>query len=512
MTRTVITQAIIYLRLSDLRQEDLNEDGTGRTFGDRERRLRELADRWGWPVVKVVVENDVDPKTGKARPASAFKRRKVTLPDGSTVMRVIRPGYRGILQDLTAGVANGLLAEDLDRVLRDPRDLEDLIDVAEAKRINVRSLTGSLTLTDGGTDAEITLARAMVAFANKSSRDTSRRVSLGRERKALAGEYGGGTRPFGFEEDGVTPLEIESEFLAYASTRILQLNKKTRKPWTLAALAAEARDFGLLTSTGLPMTAEALRQLLSRRRNMGVLIHNGEEVGKLPGKPVVDPEVFRAVVRLLSDPARRTSTAGPAPRWLGSGIYRCGVHLDGTTCNVGIGNRSPRYKCKVGPHLTRNAAHLDALVQATLLQRIATDRKLVEQFVYDAKKMPAVDLGALRAEADAIRVELDGFAEDRIRGQITRSQMLRGTELALLRLEAIEQQMRDATTVESPLTQFIEVKDVAQLWNSQPLSVKRFVLDTLMEVTIMPVGRTGHAFNPRSVDLRFKTRDDLAAG
>ena len=108
----------LFIRLSDLRQEDLNEDGTGKTFGDRERRLRELADRWGWQVVKVVVENDVDPKTGKARPASAFKRSKVTLPDGSTVMRVIRPGYRGILRDLQAGVANGLLAEDLDRVLR----------------------------------------------------------------------------------------------------------------------------------------------------------------------------------------------------------------------------------------------------------------------------------------------------------------------------------------------------------------------------------------------------------
>ncbi|MFD6071127.1 recombinase family protein, partial [Amycolatopsis lurida] len=440
MTRTVITQAIIYLRLSDLRQEDLNEDGTGKTFGDRERRLRELADRWGWQVVKVVVENDVDPKTGKARPASAFKRRKVTLPDGSTVMRVIRPGYRGILRDLKAGVANGLLAEDLDRVLRDPRDLEDLIDVAEAKRINVRSLTGSLTLTDGGTDAEITLARAMVAFANKSSRDTSRRVSLGRERKAIAGEYGGGIRPFGFAEDGVTPLEGESDLLAYASMRVLQLNKHTKKPWTLAALAAEAREAGILTSTGLPMTAGALRELLVRPRNMGVLVHNGDEVGKLPGEPIVDPEVFRAVVRLLTDPSRRCNPPGRPPRWLGSGIYGCGIHQDGTTCNVGIGDRSPRYKCKRSSHLTRNAAHLDAFVQATLLQRIAKDRTLVEQFVYEAEQAPAVDLGALRAEADAIRVELDGFAEDRIRGQITRAQMLRGTELGLLRLEVIEQQ------------------------------------------------------------------------
>ena len=41
-----------------------------------------------------------------------------------------------------------------------------------------RSLTGSLTLTDGGTDAERFTARIIAATANKASADTARRVAV----------------------------------------------------------------------------------------------------------------------------------------------------------------------------------------------------------------------------------------------------------------------------------------------------------------------------------------------
>src|SRR5947209_19030458 len=118
MTRTVISpkNAIIYLRLSDLRDDDLNENGDGATFSSREEKVRELAERLGWTVFKVIIENDIDRKNGKARNASAFKRRKVTLPDGSVVLRVVRPGFREMLDHLRAGRAHAVLAEDLDRV------------------------------------------------------------------------------------------------------------------------------------------------------------------------------------------------------------------------------------------------------------------------------------------------------------------------------------------------------------------------------------------------------------
>ena len=110
--------AIILCRISDARDDD--------TAGvdDQERRGRELAERLGWGVLRVVVENDV----------SAFKRRVTKLPNGTTALRTVRPDFRATVEALVSGEADGLIAYDLDRAVRDPRDLEDLIDAVETKK------------------------------------------------------------------------------------------------------------------------------------------------------------------------------------------------------------------------------------------------------------------------------------------------------------------------------------------------------------------------------------------
>jgi site-specific DNA recombinase len=150
----------LYLRFSDLRIEE--------PFDKREAKLRALADALGWIVFRVVVENDMTPSSdGKLRPASAFKRKKIMTPSGRYELRVVRPGFREVLDDITTGRVNGLLAEDLDRTLRDPRDCEDLLDACQMTGASARSLSGSLTLTNGGTEAERSMARVMVAIANK---------------------------------------------------------------------------------------------------------------------------------------------------------------------------------------------------------------------------------------------------------------------------------------------------------------------------------------------------------
>ena len=74
----------------------------------------------------------VNKETGSGlRGVSAFKRRRIPLPDGRTELRTVRPGFRRALAMLADGQADGLIALDLDRAMRDPRDLEDLIDLVE---------------------------------------------------------------------------------------------------------------------------------------------------------------------------------------------------------------------------------------------------------------------------------------------------------------------------------------------------------------------------------------------
>ncbi len=61
---------------------------------------------------------------------SAFKRRQVPLPDGTLGYRVLRPEWEKVLTALRRGECNALLVTDIDRAMRDPRTLEDLVNVA----------------------------------------------------------------------------------------------------------------------------------------------------------------------------------------------------------------------------------------------------------------------------------------------------------------------------------------------------------------------------------------------
>ncbi|MGW2540314.1 recombinase family protein [Kitasatospora sp. NPDC001574] len=135
---------------------------------------------------------------------SAWKRRRVKLPDGTYIHRVIRPVLDSALENLKARRApngerlDGLIVVDLDRLTRDPRHLEDCIDVVERYGIPIIDISGSLDLlTDNGR----AMARVITAMNNKASADTARRVR--RKHKALqkSGIPAGGPRPFGWQED-----------------------------------------------------------------------------------------------------------------------------------------------------------------------------------------------------------------------------------------------------------------------------------------------------------------------
>jgi site-specific DNA recombinase len=121
---------------------------------------------------------------------SAYKRRRVMLPDGRHVYRVIRPVFEGALDDLKRGETpdgqrlDGLIVYDIDRLTRDNRHLEDAIEVVQHFSRPIIDITGTLDLlTDNGR----TVARIVVATANKQSADTARRQR--RKHRAIMADW-----------------------------------------------------------------------------------------------------------------------------------------------------------------------------------------------------------------------------------------------------------------------------------------------------------------------------------
>lgn len=486
--------SIILARISDARDEDTH--GVDAQVADG----RALADRLGWRVgpdaSHVLVENDV----------SAFKRKRISLPGGGTALRTVRPAFRQALAMLASGEADGLLALDLDRTARDPRDLEDLIDVVEAShpRVPVESVTGSLRLAS---DGDITMARVLTAVANKSSRDTARRVADARQRNAADGKFGGGRRPFGFERDGVTVRQAEAAEIAAAADAVLA-------GVSLREVTAGLRQREVPTVTGARWQTSTVRDMLLSARIAGLKTYKGQETGPAEWPAIIPEPQWRGVCAILQDPARRTSPkrTSPAPRHLLSLIARCGVCHEYVTVSGGRKN-APTYCCSGRTsHLRRVARQTEAFVSAAIVARLSQP---------DAADLlqrpgPAVDTPALQREASAARARLDQLGRAFGAGVIDFRQLEEGSAAARADAERAERALATAAVpAGGPLADIAGHADAAQIWAGLDIGRRRAIVRLLADVTIRPAGRGGRLadgtyFDPAGIEITWRVHQDAA--
>jgi len=197
--------------------------------------------RGGWTVAGVYEDNDV----------SAFKTR------------VKRPEFEHLMEDLERGFLDGLVAYDLDRFARQPLDLERSIRIFDSR--NLVFTTCSQTSTSPPQMA--TMARIVVAFANKSSMDTSRRVRRKHLELVQTGVPTGGWRPFGYLADRRTLDAREAQLIRQASSDVIAgvgLHTICRR-WNDAVLSSRAAEW-LRGLQARPRRPSAPGQLRRRRR------------------------------------------------------------------------------------------------------------------------------------------------------------------------------------------------------------------------------------------------------
>jgi DNA invertase Pin-like site-specific DNA recombinase len=183
--------AAIYVRISD------DPLLTGSGVRRQEKECRELAERLGWPVGKVYEDDD----------RSAFK------------VNVKRRQYLSLLADIRAGNVKRLIAWHPDRMHRQPKELEEFIDVVQSRKVAIATVkAGELDLAtaDGQLRARITGAVAAHESQHKSERVRSKMAEL-----TNAGKWTGGPRPFGWEADGITQRPAEVKLLREAKDRVL---------------------------------------------------------------------------------------------------------------------------------------------------------------------------------------------------------------------------------------------------------------------------------------------------
>jgi site-specific DNA recombinase len=425
---------------------------------------RELAKRLRADVVKVYDEDDT----------SAFAKRLVTLPDGRRVRRNVRPRWQEILADLYQGRIDLLIEYDLDRSMREPRDLEDLIEIIEATGRAVESVTGSLRLRN---DAEITMARIGVAVANKASRDTSRRVREATADRAGKGLFHGGRRCFGYTSDGCRLVDAEAAEVRGIYDRFLA-------GVPLGAITRDLNNRGVPTVTGKPWIPSTIRGILARARYAGFVVHRGEILTDVTGHwpTIVEESTWRRAVRLLGDPARRTSTGNRAEALL-SGTATCSVCEGPIMSRGGKANQTYRlYRCRKGC-VGRRRDWVDEYVARVIVERLS--RPDAAGLLAGNHETP--NRRALQIEAATVRGRIEDAAAlladtdqpiAAIRGSIGK---------LTTRLREIEAQL-ETNGGDPVLAELVDAEDVRATWDGLGLDRQRAVVRLLADVTVHPGG------------------------
>ena len=330
--------------------------------------------------------------------------------------------------------------------------------------------------------------------------DHMRRVQHLRDRIVAHPRGGGrlqrrGPRPFGSGRDGVTIRPAEAAEIVQAADALL-----ARVP--IRQITADLRRRGVRTVTGATWKPTTGREILRRPRNAGILVYRGEEIGTAPWQPILPEPAYRAVCAALEDPARRT-TAGNTPRWLGSGLYRCGTCQKTVSANGvprgGGGNRRS-YRCPYS-HVTRAAERLDEDVAAVITARLA--RPDAADLLTAGVTEP--DLPDLRKRAVTLRELLNEQARLHARGVIDGQQLAAGSGELRSELTAVESRLASVIR-RDPLDGIAGRPDAAGLWDNLDLGRQRAVLSTLCTVTLGPAihGRLpGGAYLDASWHLRL---------
>lgn len=480
-----------YERISDDQEDGVTGD-RGAGVDRQAESNNDLASLMKWTIYRHYPDNDV----------SAFKD-------------VLRPWFEELLEDLESGVIDGIVVYDLDRLARRPNDLERIIKIYDdgakkGRHMVFRTVHDAIDLSspDG-----ITLARVMIAFANKSSRDTSRRVAAQRRSIALKGDPIGGTRPFGWEWDReVVDLPDGTQILGKRQHKIVPHEAEIIREVatdiingaSLADTIRKMNDLGIKTARNNQWRAAPLKTMLLSPRLAGYRIHQGslivhpktKEFVRGKWDPILDDETWQSLAHQLTRGDRAAQRRSEAKRsYLLSGIARCSV-CQGPLHGNARTEAHFYYACKplAGGHkgkvgcgkISASGVEVDRHIVELLKARMRT--KTVS---YDVSQDWEKDgeLAQARTQAQALLAEYQrqtgeeaARVLDRLAEANGKAEQLRRERIEWV-IESGAERRRATITPES--------------FDALPFHDKRaYIKSELIEVIVMPSVRRGNRFDP----------------
>jgi site-specific DNA recombinase len=465
----------IYTRLSEDR--DGNQTATAR----QEQDARKLAADRGWTVGEVFTDVDL----------SAFNKR------------VRRAGFERLLEALTEGRYAGVITWKLDRLTRQPRDLERILDALEASAAGLASVHDPVDVSG---PMGLAMLRIGVVMANVESSNISIRGRRKAEELARAGAaVTGGTRAFGYTRDRRAIVDAEARLIRDAAGLILA-GESTR------AIARHWNQIGMPTPTGGSWVPHVVARILRSPLIAGLRSHRGEVVATGTWPAIIDADTHERLSVALDPRMRRTTGRGrPRTYLLAGGIVlceRCGEALVSRPREDG----RRRYVCASGPGLegcggiTIMADELEQVIAEAVIARLGSPGFAAE--VANARQ--GDERGAVLHEHQDLERRLEELAADYYAaGGLTRSEYDAARRALVSRLEHTASRLARLGGV-GVLTALPHGEDALRAaWKAGSVDWRRRLLGAVLErVTIGPAIRGRNTFDVDRVGVVWREQRD----
>jgi len=449
-----LVRAGVYARISS----DREGDGLG-----VERQLADclaLAEQKEWRVVERYVDNDTSAYSGKRRVE-----------------------YERMLDDIRAGRIDGVLVYHLDRLHRQPKELEEFFEVCKLAGVDsLATVTGRIDLADPDGQFQ---ARILGAVAKKESDDKSRRIRRKHDELALNGKVsGGGSRPYGYEKDRVTIRKAEASVIRECARRLIAGE-------SLRNITIDLNARGIPTVGGKQWSPQGLRRVLGSARISGEREHNGEIVAAAEWKGIISKADGARIRNRLADPERRTNREG-RKYLLGKILVcsRCGGFLIARP----RAQQVRRYACAKGPGLHGcgktyiNADDAEDFVASLVIERL--DSAELQASLAGRRAEP--DAERWYVEVDEAKAQLDELAAAYGEQLFTMSEFLAARKPIEARLQQAQSHVKRVTQT-SVLDEFVgKGKELAEQWDTLDLSQRHALVSNVLEQVVVGPGRRGY--------------------
>lgn len=184
-----------------------------------------------------------------------------------------REAYQRLLADIEAGQVTGVLAWDLDRLHRQPRELEAFIDLADTRHILLATVTGEADLS---TDNGRLFARIKGAVGRAETERKAARQKAANRQLAATGDLQPKKRPFGWVKtyEGTRPVYNQLHPVE-APAILAAVDAMLRGSESALSIYSRWNDEGLLTTQGNRWNSNNFALMILRPRNAGLSVYGG---------------------------------------------------------------------------------------------------------------------------------------------------------------------------------------------------------------------------------------------